>query len=97
MSKRIERWPIWKIAAAALGCVVLCPVLFWLSTLVENGGGGQSVDPNTPAPVLTLSALVGMLGLVAAALAILSIVWLAVRIQDARTPAWKKRLRKKRH
>jgi hypothetical protein len=95
MSKRIERWPIWKIAAAALGCVVLCPLLFWLSTLAENGGE-QTADPGTPAPVLTLSAMIGMLGLVAGALGILSIVWLAVRIQDARTPAWKKRLKKKR-
>ena len=60
MGRRTKRWPIWKIAACAVGCGLLCPVLFWLSTLVEAGVGAETRDPLSPAPVLTLSSLIVM-------------------------------------
>jgi hypothetical protein len=96
MAKHGQRWPIWKIAAATLGCGSLAAVLFWLSALADRPGGGQAADPSTRTPVLTLPAFIMMLAMMAAILSALGVVWLAFRIREARTPAWKRQGRKRR-
>ena len=63
MSKKRERWPIWKIAAATVGCAVVSPALFWLTALAEKTLGEQSTDPLASSPVLTLSSLIMMLAI----------------------------------
>ncbi|UCE62251.1 MAG: hypothetical protein JSU63_11165 [Phycisphaerales bacterium] len=96
MTKKAKRWPIWKIAVSTSTCLVVSPLLFWLSGLAEEAIDQQTADPAQGNPVVTVSSLVTMLGMVAAMLGILGIIWLVVRIRDARTPAWKKRAKKER-
>ena len=38
MGKKSQRWPIWKITLALLGCVVVSVALFWLSWFTSKLG-----------------------------------------------------------
>jgi hypothetical protein len=96
MAKQRQRWPIWKIAAATLGCGSLAAVLFWLSGLADRPAAGQAADPSTRTPVLTLPAFIMMLGMMSAILGVLGVVWLAFRVREALTPAWKRGGKKRR-
>lgn len=96
MGKRTKRWPIWKIATAAGACVLLSPVLFWFSAFLEKALKEEGTDPSGQTPMLTLSSLVMMFGMAVGLLGVLGLIWLVVRIQDARTPAWKKQAKKRR-
>ncbi len=96
MTKKVKRWAIWKIAVSTTACLVVSPLLFWLSGLAAEAIDKETVDPTRGSPVVTFSSLFTMLGMVAAMLGILGIVWLVVRIRDARTPAWKKKAKKER-
>ena len=95
MSRKPKRWPIWKIAVTTAVCAVSCPVLFWLSTLAETTGD-QTPDSTARTAVITLPTVVMMFGMIAGMLAVLSLIWLILRIRDARIPAWKKRAKKLR-
>ena len=97
MRKRRKRWAIWKIALATVGCALLSGVLFWTSAFLDKALEEQGADPLTQAPVMTLSSFVMMVGMATGILSVLGVVWLIVRIQDARTPVWKKPGKKKRY
>jgi hypothetical protein len=96
MTKRAKRWPIWKIALGTAGCGVGAVLLFWLSLLAERLAPAGSANSNSPAAVFTLPAFVAMMAIAASLLCVLGLIWLILRIRDARIPAWKKRERKKR-
>ena len=96
MTKPPERWPLWKIVAATLGCAAVGGVLLWLSALAGKVEGDQSADPLNRGPALTLSGFLTILGTAGMALSFLSLLWLGYRIREARIPAWKKRGKKKR-
>ena len=97
MTRQAQRWQIWKIATATAGCAVLSTVLFWLPTLVGTSGGEQPKDPLTRNPVLTLTSFTVMLAAAAAILSILGLIWLVVRIREARTPVWQRKRKKRRY
>lgn len=96
MSRRSGRWPIWKIAVATVGCALLCPAFYWLSMLADTSVGQDDAAPSTPAPMYTLSSLIVTLSVGSAIFAVLGVIWLVARIRDARTPTWKKKLKKRR-
>ena len=96
MAKKVKRWAIWKIAVSSAACLVASPLLFWIALLAEEGIDKDTADPTRGSPVINISSLLTMLGMVAAMLGILGIVWLVARIRDARTPAWKKKAKKER-
>ena len=96
MGKRAKRWPVWKIAAATLACGVTSPALFWLATYAEKAIDEQASDPTGRAPILTVSSLVTVAAIGAGIAAVLGFIWLVVRIRDERTPAWKKKIKKRR-
>jgi hypothetical protein len=96
MGKRTKRWPIWKIATATVACGLACPMLFLLSLYMEKTVDEPSRDPLGRTPVMTVSSVVTVLSMAALILAVLGLVWLIVRIRDARTPAWKKELKRRR-
>jgi hypothetical protein len=96
MTKPPERWPLWKIVAATLGCAAGGAVLLWLSALLGKAEGEPTADPLNRRSVLTLSGFVMMLGTAAMVLSVLGVVWLGYRIREARMPAWKRRGKKKR-
>ena len=96
MTKRTGRWPIWKIAAATGGCAAAAAVLFWLSAVTDQAGGEQATDPLTRTPALTFSVFLMMMAIAVAILAVLGMIWLGFRIQEARTPVWERRGRRKR-
>ena len=96
MTKRVKRWPIWKIALATVGCWVSAVLLFWLSLLADRIAPAGSADSDSRAAVFTLPAFVSMMGMAASLLGVLGLIWLILRIRDARIPAWKKPGRKKR-
>jgi hypothetical protein len=89
MGRKFTRWPIWKIAVATAACAAGAAVLFWLSVVMGAVGGEQSEDPNKT-PLLALPTFVMILGVATSMLAVLGAVWLGVRIQEARTPPWKR-------
>ncbi|MBU0616776.1 MAG: hypothetical protein KKI02_03585 [Planctomycetes bacterium] len=96
MTKPPDRWPLWKIVTATLGCAAGGAMLLWLSTLVGKAEGEPTADPLNRRPVLTLSGFLTILGTAGMALSFLSLIWLGYRIRQARIPAWKKRGKKKR-
>jgi hypothetical protein len=96
MAKRSKRWPIWKIAAATAACGVACPVLLWLSTVVDEWLKQPSAPGGSRTSPMSVSSVLMMLAVAAALLAVLSAIWLVARIRDARTPDWKRRKSKKR-
>jgi hypothetical protein len=96
MSKKTTRWPIWKIITATVACAVASPLLFWLSVVIEELRDAPETGPGTPSPMMTPSGFIMMLGVASAMLAVLGIIWAVARIQDARTPTWKKKGKKKR-
>jgi hypothetical protein len=96
MGKHTTRWPIWKIAAATGGLAAVAALLFWLSAVTDQAGGEQATDPLTRAPVLSFSVFLMMMAIAVAILGVLGLVWLGFRIQEARTPVWERRGKKKR-
>lgn len=96
MTKPPERWPLWKIVVAALGCAAVGGVLLWLSTLVGKTEGDPTAGPMPRSPALTLSGFLMILGTAGMVLSFLSLIWLGYRIREARIPAWKRRGKKKR-
>lgn len=96
MGKRTKRWPIWKIATATAACGLAAPALFLLSRYVEKTIDEPAGGPTGQEPVLTVSSVVIILAMAALVLAVLGVVWLVARIRDARTPAWKKELKRRR-
>ena len=96
MTKRVKRWPIWKIALATVGCWVSAALLFWLSLLADRIAPAGSANSDSPPAVFTLPTFVSMVAMAVSLLGALGLIWLILRIRDARIPAWKKRDRKKR-
>lgn len=92
MSKRPQRWPIWKISVATAGCAVASGVLFWLSTVVQHVGKAPTTAP-AAGGATALPSFVLMMGVLAAILALLGVLWLVIRIREARTPVWKRHKR----
>lgn len=77
-------------------CAVLCPVLLWLSTVVDELLSEPSRAPGRRAPAMSVSSVLIMFAAAAALLTVLGAIWLVARLREARTPAWKKRGGKKR-
>jgi hypothetical protein len=96
MTKTPDRWPLWKIVAAALGCAAVGGVLLWLSTLAGKAEGDPMADPARPRSALSLSGFLMILGTGSLLLSGMSLVWLGYRIYLARVPAWKRGGKKKR-
>jgi hypothetical protein len=96
MTKPPERWPLWKIVAATLACAAIAAVLLWLSALVGETEGERAAAPGSRTRGLTFSGFLMMPGVAAAVLSVLGVVWLGFRIREARTPAWKRRAKKRR-
>lgn len=96
MGRKSKRWPIWKIAVATAACGAGTAVLFWLSVLMSNVGGGQPDDPNQ-ARLLALPTFIMILGVAAAMLTLLGAIWLGVRINEARKPPWERGKKSRRH
>jgi len=94
MTSHRQRWPIWKIAAATLVCLIAAIVLFVLS--VHAAPQDTSPDAARQEPLITLPTFLLMLGMLGSMLTVLGAGWLAYRIKDARTPAWEKRPRRTR-
>ena len=90
MSKRGKRWPIWKIAVATGACFAGAVALFWLSVIMGKGADEQATDPTGQSALLTFPAFIMILGVAASMLAILCVVWLVLRIREARTPVWER-------
>jgi peptidoglycan/LPS O-acetylase OafA/YrhL len=95
MSKRTERWPIWKIAITALGSAVVAGALFWLSSVLTPPET-QTQDESGSQALMTVPAFLLMMATAVSMLAVLAIGWLAYRLYDARIPAWQKKGRRKR-
>ncbi len=93
--KKSTRWPIWKITAYTAACAVGCPLLFWLSRLVDQADK-QSTSPGGGSPMLTISSFLMMIGIAIGMLGVLGVIWLFFRIREARTPVWKRKSKKKR-
>jgi protein-S-isoprenylcysteine O-methyltransferase Ste14 len=96
MGRKFTRWPIWKIAVSTAACAAGAVALFWLSVVMGALGGEQTRDPTQP-QMLALPTFIMILGVATAMLAILGAVWLGVRIQEARTPPWKRGKKSRRH
>ncbi|MEW6197138.1 MAG: hypothetical protein AB1601_00525 [Planctomycetota bacterium] len=96
MTRREQRWPLWKIAAATGGCVAAGMVLIWLSRLAERAAAPPTTGPVTPVPAITFPTLLLMLALMAGILAILGLVWLGVRTREALKPPWERGGHKRR-
>ena len=95
MSKPAKRWPIWKIAACGVGCVVAAIGLFWLWVVLDNVEGLSTNDDDLSG-VLALPGFVLILGMAASMLALMSWVWLGLRIREARIPPWERKNRSRR-
>ena len=95
MSKRSQRWPIWRIAVTAVLCLVAAGILFWLSVFLEQLGPEESGDPNATA-VITLPGFILILGMGASMLGAICLVWLGLRIKEARTPPWERKKKPRR-
>ena len=95
MGKRVKRWPIWKIAVAGGACVLAAVVLFCLSVFMARLGEPAADTSGQPA-LLGLPTFIMILGVAASMLAILSTSWLVLRIQEARTPPWERRSKRRR-
>lgn len=96
MAKPPPRWAIWKIAAATAACALASALLFWLSALANRAGASPTTQPDTRASALTFPSFLMMFAIIAVILAALGLLWLAVRIWEARKPAWERGSRKKR-
>jgi hypothetical protein len=96
MTKKADRWPLWKIVATTLGCAAVGAVLLWLSVLAGKAEGDPSANPLNRRSALTLSGFLMILGTAGLVLSFLGMVWLGYRIREARIPAWKRRGKKKR-
>jgi len=96
MTKKADRWPLWKIVATTLGCAAGGGVLLWLSALLGESEGEQTADPLSRPPALTFSGFLMMVGVAGMVLSALGLVWLGFRIWEARMPAWKRRGKKRR-
>jgi len=88
MGKKSQRWPIWKITLALLGCVVVSVALFWLSWFTSKLG--STPGPDQQAQLLSLPAFLMMMGVAVLILMVLCVIWLVVRIREARTPPWER-------
>ncbi|MBU0637412.1 MAG: hypothetical protein KKB50_00990 [Planctomycetes bacterium] len=97
MARREKRWRIWKIGLATAGCLAATLILFWVSTLVEDDGANQPPGPMQRSSSLTVAGFMVMIAAIAAALTLLCLIWLALRIREARLPAWERGRKKKRH
>lgn len=89
MGKRTTRWPIWKIALTAGGCAAAAVILFWLSVFMGTCVPDET-DPASQAQLLTFPGFIMVLGVAATMLSILCIIWLVVRIREARIPPWER-------
>ena len=96
MTKPPERWPLWKIVAATLGCAAGGGVLLWLSALLGKAEGEQTASPLPRPPALTFSGFLMMVGVAGMVLGVLGLGWLGLRVREARMPAWKRRGEKRR-
>ncbi|MCK4342323.1 MAG: hypothetical protein KAY37_11440 [Phycisphaerae bacterium] len=94
--KQPKRWPIWKIAVATVACALGSAVLFWLSALADTTGGEPTTSPATRTQAMTLTTFLMMLAVAAAILSGLSVLWLAVRVREARRPAWERGKKRRR-
>ncbi len=96
MPRREQRWPIWKIAASTGACIVAVVVLVWLSRLAERAASPATTNPDARTPAMSFPAFLLMLALMAGILAVLGMVWLALRVREASKPAWERGGRRRR-
>ena len=94
MTKRDERWPIWKIALAVAGCAAACALLLWLSAVAATPE--TETAKGQEARMLTVPTLLQMLGAAIGMLTILGVVWLVSRIRESRIPVWERKKPRKR-
>lgn len=95
MTKRVQRWAIWKIAVTTASCAVATVVLWWLSLFLERIGPTPTTDPAGRSAALTPASFLMMMGTGAGLGTLLTAIWLVLRIRQARTPAWKRRRAKR--
>ena len=94
MTKRDQRWPIWKIAVTAAALVLGAAVLFVLSIVAAPLA--DSPEGATQRPMLTVPTFLVMIGGAVSILAVLSIGWLIYRIHESRIPVWERKKPRKR-
>ena len=92
--KKSTRWSIRKITVATAAAAVACPILAVVSRMLDLNDSGSTTS--APKATLSLSTFLLMLSILAGMLAVLSAIWLIARIREARTPAWKRKTKKKR-
>ncbi len=99
MTKRQQRWPIWRIVLILVGAVALAIGLFIAAALVASG----EPAPDATSPLApdagagqSLSNFLMLLGAIAVGLALVCVGWLVVRYTQS-IPAWKKRAKLPAH
>ena len=95
MSKPPKHWPLWKIAVTSVSCVVAAGVLVGLSFYPHLLGVGETPDQGTD-QLFALPGFFLMLGMAFLMLAVVCLVWLGLRIKEARTPPWERKPKRKR-
>lgn len=94
MARKTKRWPLWKITAAAVIFALASGALFYLSSVAGNLTEEQPAGDQPQ--LLTVPIFVMIMGVAAAMLCLLCLVWLGVRIKEARTPPWERKKKKTR-
>lgn len=94
MTRRDQRWPIWKIALAVAGCASTCALLLWLSAVAAPPE--TETAKGTETPVLTVPTFLQMSGAAVGMLTILGVIWLVSRIRESRIPVWERKKPRKR-
>ena len=95
MSKRRQRWPMWKIAVFGAICVVAAVGLFSISAYLDSVEELSTPDPKS-AGVLSLPGFALILGMAASMLALIFLTWLGLRVREARTPPWERKAKSRR-
>ena len=96
MGKKVKRWPMWRFAAGAVVCAAGSVFLLWLSVFTERATVVPGAAPDTPKSALSLPTLIMAFGVGALILSVLCVVWLVMRIRDARIPPWERGRKKRR-
>jgi Na+/melibiose symporter-like transporter len=93
MTKKGSRWPIWKIVVMAAGLALVAVVMFVLAAI---SGAAVEDDAEAAQAVLTLPTFLIMLGVAFGMLSALSVLWLVLRVREARMPVWERNERRRK-
>jgi hypothetical protein len=94
MSKPEKRWPMWKLAATAIGFGAGAAAMFVLAVVVKEPElAGEEVGTT---PFLTLATFFIMIGVALAMLALLLLGLLSYRIRESRIPVWERKKPRRR-